>query len=262
MLIAWFGNDRVAAQPAPDCDTAVASAATMLARTNEARATLGLPAYRANDTLTRIAFDHARDMAANRYFSHTGRDGRNEDARARDAGYGAGRQKLKVDEVFVARKDLDEAFQWLLSDPDHRPLMVHRGFVEVGSGAACTSYGHVWVMDFGTYEGVSDPTPVPPSATPEPPTATLEPPSATPEPPSATPTASPNATAVTVATAAATSGAPTDAGGSTVAVAGAAATAVPGGGGAAGPGRRWIGLIALAVLLVVGIIMLQRSGRR
>lgn len=253
MLIAWFGSGIVAAQPAPDCDTAAASAATMLARTNEARATLGLPAYRANDTLTRIAFEHARDMAANRYFSHTGRDGRNEDARARDAGYGAGRQKLKVDEVFVARKDLDEAFQWLTTDPDHRPLMVHRGFVEVGSGAACTSYGHVWVMDFGTFEGVNDPTPVPPTATPEAPTAS-------PEPPTATPTASPSET---VATAAATTGATPEAGRGSGAGAGAAAATAPSGGGAAGPERRWIGLIVLAVLVVVlGVAMLQRAGRR
>ncbi len=256
MLIASFGSGRVAAQPAPDCDTAAASAATMLARTNEARATLGLPAYRANDTLTRIAFEHARDMAANAYFSHTGRDGRNEDARARDAGYGAGRQKLKVDEVFVARKDLDEAFQWLMSDPDHQPLLVHRGFVEVGSGAACTSYGHVWVIDFGTYEGVNDPTPVPPTTTPAAPTAT-------PEPPTATTTASPSETVVTVATAAATTGATPDAGGSSGAGPVAAPTTAPSAGGAAGPQRRWTGLIALVLLAVVlGIALLQRAGRR
>lgn len=271
MLIACFGRDRVAAQSRPpDCDSAAAAAETMLARTNEARGTLGLPPYRVNDTLTRIAFEHARDMAAHGYYSHTGRDGRKEDARARDAGYGAGRQQVRVDEVFVARKDLDEAFQWLMSDPDHRPLMVHRDLVEVGSGAACTSYGHLWVLDFGSYQGVDDPTPVPPTATPEPPTATMEP-TATPTA-AATETSVPTQTAAVVeAPAAAATASPGAAAGRSDAAVGTAAgaTAAPGDGGTTGPGGAstgwgwWgIGLVALLALGVAGIVLKRGTRRR
>lgn len=269
MLVACFGGGRVAAQARPpDCETAPAAAETMLTRTNEARASLGLPPYRVNDTLTRIAFEHARDMAANGYYSHTGRDGRKEDARARDAGYAAGRQKVRVDEVFVARKDLGEAFEWLMSDPDHRPLMVHRDFVEVGSGAACTSYGHIFVMDFGLYQGVNDPTPVPPTATTEPPTET---PTA-----AATETALPTEAAAVVGTptAAVTTpqhgaeGTPQDAGGAATAGAGATGTAAGGAGTAGSDGGRsgsrgvWIGLIALLVVVGVGFMLAKNGPNR
>jgi len=275
IVIAALAAGRAAAQPPPDCGTAAGSAEVMLARTNEARGTLGLPPYRVDATLTRIAFEHARDMAANGYYSHTGRDGRKEQERARDAGYGAGRAKVRVDEVFVARKHLDDGFAWLMSDPDHRPLMVHRDFVQVGSGAACTSFGHVWVMDFGTYQGVNDPTPaptpVPPTATPEPPTATsTATPTETPVPtatdlPTAVPTTTVPATPGDTGAAggAGTVGTPAGGGGATS----PAATPTPsdgapaGPGGGAGPLPGWVWWIGLAVLVVLAAAVILRRSR-
>lgn len=151
-----------------------------------------------------------------------------------------------------------------MSDPDHRPLMVYRDLVEVGSGAACTSDGHIWVLDFGTYQGVNDPTLSPPTATPEPPTATATstataaasktsmPAAQSVETPSAAVTAAPDgATGTPQATGVGT-------GVGTTAAAGA--TATPGVGGTAGSGRLWIGLFALVVLGVVGVALKWGAG--
>lgn len=213
-------------------DDSVALAEVMLTRLNEVRRDNGLAPYRVNPILTRIAFEHARDIAAHTMYSHTGSDGRKAKQRAIDAGYGAGRAGLRIGENFVARQHLDDGFQWLMDDPPHRANMLDPKFREVGVGAARMSYGYVWVMDLGWYEGIDDvlaapPTAVPPTAAPtEPPTATPLPTATeTPVPPTATP--SPTASPMAPPTAEAQGSAP---------AAGAAGTGEPGAGPAATPG--------------------------
>lgn len=77
-------------------DDSVALAEVMLTRLNEVRRDNGLAPYRVNPILTRIAFEHARDIAAHTMYSHTGSDGRKAKQRAIDAGYGAGRAGLRI----------------------------------------------------------------------------------------------------------------------------------------------------------------------
>lgn len=176
------------AQPGDD---SVALAEVMLTRLNEARRDSGLQPYRVNPLLTQIAFEHAREIAAHAHYSHTGRDGRRAKDRARDAGYGAGRQNVRIGENFVGRQHLDDGFQWLMDDPPHRANMLDPNYREAGVGAARISYGYIWVLDFGSYDGIDAALAQPPSATPAP----TELPSATPSPaPTETPTEIPSAT--------------------------------------------------------------------
>lgn len=239
-------------------DDSAALAEVMLTRLNEVRRDNGLAPYRTNPILTRIAFDHARDIAAHTMYSHTGSDGRKPKQRAIDAGYGAGRAGLRIGENFVARQHLDDGFQWLMDDPPHRANMLDPKYREVGVGAARMSYGYVWVMDLGWYEGVDEapaaaPTALPPTETPtEVPTATplptatetTVPPTETPSPTVApmTPTPAEGAGAAGGATAGpggvvttGPGGAATAAGPSSETAPGAG-TAPPGAGGTGGDG--------------------------
>ncbi|MBK6769281.1 MAG: CAP domain-containing protein [Ardenticatenales bacterium] len=143
-----------------------AAAEGMLTRLNAARTANGLRPYRSSPLLADVAAGHAREVAEHNHYSHTGLDGRSAKQRMADAGYGAGHGGVRTSENFVARATVDEGFQWLMDDPGHRPNMLDATFREVGVGAAPTRFGFVWVLDFGTYDGVDDvPAAVPVTAT-------------------------------------------------------------------------------------------------
>lgn len=153
---------RPVARPVSDEAANAAAAGGMFTRLNDARVAAGLRPYRHSPLLAEVAAAHAREVAEHNHFSHTGRDGRSAKQRMADAGYGAGRTGVRTSENFVARATVDEGFAWLMSDADHRPNMMDARFREVGVGVAPTRYGFVWVLDFGTYDGVDD---APPTAT-------------------------------------------------------------------------------------------------
>ncbi len=145
-----------AARPAADEAANAAAALAMFSRLNDARVAAGLEPYRHSPLLAAVAAGHAREIAEHNHFSHTGRDGRSAKQRMADAGYGAGRTGVRTSENFVARATVAEGFDWLMSDADHRPNMMDPRFREVGVGVAPTRYGFVWVLDFGTYDGVDE----------------------------------------------------------------------------------------------------------
>jgi uncharacterized protein YkwD len=64
-----------------------ATAAQVLAQTNQLRANSGLPALKANGALTSAAQSYAQAMAANNWFDHTGPDGSTFVQRDEAAGY-------------------------------------------------------------------------------------------------------------------------------------------------------------------------------
>lgn len=144
------------ARPAvhPSADDVADAAEAMLTKLNAARAANGLRPYRSSPLLARVAAGHAREVAEHNHFSHTGLDGRSAKQRMADAGYGAGHTGVRTSENFVARATVDEGFDWLMTDKDHRPNMLDPKFREVGVGTGKTRYGFVWVLDFGTYDGV------------------------------------------------------------------------------------------------------------
>jgi uncharacterized protein YkwD len=137
-------------------DDATAQANAMVSLTNEARSQAGLEPYRVNEILSGAAQAHADEIVSSGVFSHTGADGRNARERVLGAGYGAGREGVRVGENFVARATVEEAFQWLMDDPQHRDNILHPVYREIGVGVGETSFGYVWVMDLGTYDGVDD----------------------------------------------------------------------------------------------------------
>jgi uncharacterized protein YkwD len=199
LALAAAANVRAAPPARPLADDSVALAEVMLTRLNEARHDSGLPPYTINPILTAIAFSHAQEIATHTHYSHTGLDGRKPKDRALGAGYGAGRERVRIGENFVARQHLDDGFQWLMEDPPHRANMLDPDFREVGVGAAATSYGYVWVIDLGSYAGIDQVLANPPTATPPPTTPPTETPTEPPTP-TATETPEPSATPITVPT--------------------------------------------------------------
>ena len=128
----------------------------MLELTNQARADRGLPAYRRNDVLQRIARRHAAEVGMHEHYSHVGLDGRSARRRALDAGYGAGRSGVRTGENYVARATVEEAFAWLMDDPPHARNILHPTYREIGIGVAPTTWGGwVWVMDLGYHDGLA-----------------------------------------------------------------------------------------------------------
>lgn len=176
LLPAAAGATRRASAEEP---ATAAAAEDMLGRLNAARTANGLRPYRSSPLLAAVAAAHAREVAENNHYSHTGLDGRSARQRMADAGYGAGHSGVRTSENFVARSTVEEGFQWLMDDPGHRPNMLDAQFREVGVGAAPTRFGFVWVLDFGMYDGVDDlaaptvPATVPPTLPPTLPAATV-----------------------------------------------------------------------------------------
>ena len=106
-----------------------------------------------NDKLELAAIGHARDMAANNYFSHTSRDGRNVEDRLALAGYTfKGFRSFAVGEnIAMGQMSIAEVMQgWLKSEGHCRNLM-NPGYKEVGV-ALNNQY---WVQDFGGREPFS-----------------------------------------------------------------------------------------------------------
>jgi uncharacterized protein YkwD len=104
---------------------------------------------RMDPALNRAALRHARDMAANDYFSHTSLDGssagqRLERARFRGTGYG---------EVMAAGLEFaSEVIPGLMTSPPHRVIMVDCKFSRVGYGYGYNGsayYKHYWVVILG-----------------------------------------------------------------------------------------------------------------
>ena len=155
------GTQRHVQAQAAGEDASLALAEAMLTLINETRLEAGLAPYRNNPILTGTALGHAREIAAHNHFSHTGLDGRRVKDRALDAGYGAGRTGIRIGENYVNRKNVGDAFRWLMDDPPHRANMMHAQYRDAGVGVARTAYGYVWVIDFGMYAGIAAETAIP-----------------------------------------------------------------------------------------------------
>ena len=88
-------------------------------------------ALRGNATLNASAREHARDMAARRYFSSTSPDGRNLGQRVTDGGYA---WSLVAENLLAGRNIADDAIsKWLGNENQCRNLM-DREFEDIGIG--------------------------------------------------------------------------------------------------------------------------------
>lgn len=118
---------------------------------NQARVAQGLGPLALTSELNAAAKAHAQDMAAKGYMEHEGRDGSTPQSRAIKYGYGApANSAWLVLEVISARQTAEAAANWLLSDRQHRGVLLRGYWREIGAAyVEGGPYGQFWVVDFG-----------------------------------------------------------------------------------------------------------------
>jgi uncharacterized protein YkwD len=135
-----------AAQPAAPVPqrkvpSAVRAADAVIAATNAERKAAGCDALAADARLTAAAQQHASDMAAAGYFSHTAEDGRTFDARIRDEGY----RSPGGENIARGQRSAAEVVSDWMDSAGHRRNILDCTFRTIGVGIA----GSYWVQDFG-----------------------------------------------------------------------------------------------------------------
>ena len=130
----------------------------MLALVNEARAKprncgdkpLGSARpVRWNEPLEIAASRHATDMAANNYFSHTGRDGSTSAQRVTRAGY---RNQMTGENIAAGQMSPEAAVAGWIKSPTHCANLMNGLYTEMGVAFAVSvtsSMGVYWVQLFG-----------------------------------------------------------------------------------------------------------------
>ncbi len=107
---------------------------------NELRAQNGRDAVSYSIVLEQAARGHARDMARNGIFSHTGSDGSDVAQRVSETGYG---WCVVAENIAKGQRDLDEVMQAWADSPGHRQNMLSPDVTEF---ALVDETGFIWVM--------------------------------------------------------------------------------------------------------------------
>ena len=121
----------------------------VIALVNEERLSRGLYELKRNSTLVESARAHSLDMAENRYFSHTSRDGQTAGERIRDAGYN---WKTYGENIAAGQIDAEEVFQDWMESRGHRENILDPYFEDIGVGYVYdpdSIYLHYWTQHFG-----------------------------------------------------------------------------------------------------------------
>jgi uncharacterized protein YkwD len=103
-----------------------------------------------NNTLEKAAARHAADMAANSYFSHTGRDGATPAQRVTRAGY---RYRMTGENIASGQVSPEAAMAGWIKSPGHCANLMNGAYTEMGvsfSVNAASTMGVYWVQLFGT----------------------------------------------------------------------------------------------------------------
>ncbi|OIP75818.1 MAG: hypothetical protein AUK48_06740 [Oscillatoriales cyanobacterium CG2_30_44_21] len=121
----------------------------LLRLTNLERKKLGLAPLKLSAQLKQAAQFHAKDMATNGFFSHTGLNGSNIGDRAKSSEY----RYAAVGENLAAGRATPEGTirQWMNS-AGHRANILNNKFTEIGFGyanAPNSRYRHYWVQVLG-----------------------------------------------------------------------------------------------------------------
>lgn len=117
--------------------------ATILAAVNAERAAKGRPTVAWNAKLEAAARAHAEDMAAQGYFSHTGRDGSEFTDRIKRAGY---RACFWAENIAQGQRDIATVMAAWMDSRGHRRNILHRRAADV---AVARAEGNIWVMVLG-----------------------------------------------------------------------------------------------------------------
>ncbi|WP_337830222.1 CAP domain-containing protein [Pseudonocardia sp. TMWB2A] len=133
---------RAAASPAGG---AVAGLSGELARvvelTNAERAAAGCGALRADPRISAAAQGHSEDMAAQGYFAHDSRDGRDFADRITAAGY----DSPGAENIAMGQPDAATVVQDWMESPGHRKNILNCSLTTIGVGLA----DGYWTQDFG-----------------------------------------------------------------------------------------------------------------
>jgi uncharacterized protein YkwD len=103
-----------------------------------------------NAALESAADQHAADMAATDYFSHTGRDGSTPAQRVTRAGY---RYRMAGENIAGGQLSPEEAVAGWIKSPGHCANLMNGEFTEMGVAVAAdakSQMGIYWVQVFGT----------------------------------------------------------------------------------------------------------------
>lgn len=117
--------------------------------TNEHRRAAGCADLRWQPQLADAAQRHAGDMAANNYFSHTGRDGSTFAGRIKGTGYV---YRRAAENIAAGYATPDDVVAGWMSSPGHRANILNCSLRDIGIGLGSNSasdYGNYWVQDFG-----------------------------------------------------------------------------------------------------------------
>jgi uncharacterized protein YkwD len=113
--------------------------------TNAARREAGCGPVRVDDELRTAARRHSYDMAANHYFSHTGRNGSSPWDRMRSAGYNS----PAAENIAKGQSDARRVMAaWLMSE-GHRNNILNCQIRAIGVGVRLGGDGPYWTQDFG-----------------------------------------------------------------------------------------------------------------
>ena len=103
-----------------------------------------------NEPLENAASLHATDMAANNYFSHTGRNGSTFEQRVTRSGY---RYRSAGENIAAGQLTPEEAVSGWLNSPTHCANLMNGMYTEMGVAVAvnaASTMGVYWVQLFGT----------------------------------------------------------------------------------------------------------------
>jgi uncharacterized protein YkwD len=116
----------------------------VVAATNAERKDAGCDPVTLDSRLTAAAQEHAEDMAANDYFSHTDQDGADSSDRMHDAGFGGSRTG---ENIAYGQETAAEVVATWMGSSGHRHNILNCAYDRIGVGY--DARGDYWVQDFG-----------------------------------------------------------------------------------------------------------------
>jgi uncharacterized protein YkwD len=118
------------------------------ALTNTERGRAGCPALKFNAKVRNAARNHSKDMAAKRYFSHTGKDKSDPGDRLQRAGYDASRGW--AENIAYGYRTAEAVMTGWMGSDGHRKNILNCDLTTLGVGVAKSSDGTLyWTQDFG-----------------------------------------------------------------------------------------------------------------
>jgi uncharacterized protein YkwD len=116
----------------------------VVAATNAEREDAGCAPVTLDSRLSAAAQEHAADMAANDYFSHTDQDGADSSDRMHDAGFGGSRT---AENIAYGQETAAEVVATWMGSSGHRHNILNCDYDRIGVGY--DARGDYWVQDFG-----------------------------------------------------------------------------------------------------------------